>query len=164
MHLPSPKKNIWTDKMTQIRGVLFPVQLATKQMQKQGNGGSMVLIASQCAHVAIPGYRIAAYNASKGAVKMLAKALAVKLAKFKIQVNTISPRFADSDMTKAVRDLKNAIEGEQMWKVPPLKRIGTQNDLTGAVVYLLSDASSYVTAVDIPIEGGVQAEGIEVED
>ncbi|KUJ17601.1 NAD(P)-binding protein [Mollisia scopiformis] len=122
------------------------------------------LIASQCAHVAIPGYRMAAYNASKGAVRMLAKALAVELAKWKIRVNTISPGFIDLDMTKAVRDLKNAIEGEQMWKSPPLKRIGTQNDLTGAIIYLLSDASSYTTAVDIPIDGGVQAGRIYVEN
>lgn len=124
----------------------------------------MVLIASQCAHVAIPGYRMAAYNASKGAVRCLAVALAVELAKWKIRVNTISPGFIDSDMTKAVRDLKSAIEGEQMWKSPPLKRIGTQNDLTGAVIYLLSDASSYTTAADIPIDGGVKAGRIDVED
>ena len=124
----------------------------------------MVLIASQCAHCAIPGYRMAAYNASKGAVKMLAKALAIELAKYKIRVNTISPGFIDSDQTKAIRDLKNAVEGRQMWEAPPLRRIGTQNDLTGAVVYLLSDASSYTTAADIPIDGGVQAGRIDVED
>lgn len=62
----------------------------------------MVLIASQCAHCAIPGYRMAAYNASQGAVKMLSKALAAELAKFKIRVNTISPGFIDSDQTKAI--------------------------------------------------------------
>lgn len=51
-----------------------------------------------------------------------------------------------------------------MWKAPPLKRIGTQNDLMGAVDYLLSDASSYTTAADIPIDGGMQAGRIDVED
>lgn len=94
---------------------------------------------------------------------MLAVALAVELAKWQIRVNTISPGFIDSDMTKAVRDLKSAIEGDMMDKAAPLQRIGTQNDLTGAIIYLLSDASSYTTAADIPIDGGIHAGRIEVD-
>jgi sorbose reductase len=126
-----------------------------------GHGGSIVLIASQSSHIALPGYRMAAYNASKGAVLMLTKALAVELAPKDIRVNSISPGFVDSEMTRTVREQKSKREGEQMWLAPPMARLSTQNDLTGAVIYLLSDASSFTTAADIPITGGLHAGTID---
>lgn len=92
---------------------------------------------------------------------MLAKALAVELASHNIRVNTISPGFVDSDMTRNVRASKSKSEGEQMWLAPPLQRLSTQNDLTGAVIYLLSDASRHTTAADIPITGGLHAGTID---
>ncbi|KAK5045862.1 hypothetical protein LTR84_008955 [Exophiala bonariae] len=144
-----------------VRGTFFVAQLVTKQILKQGGGGSMVLIASQSSHIALPGYRMAAYNASKGGVLMLAKALAVELAPHNIRVNTISPGFVDSDMTRRVREMKSKREGEQMWMSPPLQRLSTQNDLTAAVIYLLSDASRHTTAADIQITGGLHAGTID---
>ncbi|CAN8106320.1 unnamed protein product [Discula destructiva] len=140
-----------------VRGTFFAAQLATKQMLAQKKGGSIVLIASQSSHIALPGYRMAAYNASKGGILMLSKALAVELAPHQIRCNTISPGFVDSDMTRNVREVKSKREGDQMWLAPPLQRLSTQNDLTGAVVYLLSDASRHTTAADIQITGGLHA-------
>lgn len=145
----------------QVRGVFFAVQRVAKQLLCQGTPGSIVLIASQSSHIALPGYRMAAYNASKGAVLMLSKALAVELAPHQIRVNTISPGFVDSAMTEAVRSSKSRREGDQMWLAPPLQRLSTQNDLTGAVVYLLSDASRHTTAADIQITGGLHAGTID---
>ncbi|KAL1852099.1 hypothetical protein Daus18300_012311 [Diaporthe australafricana] len=144
-----------------VRGTFFAAQLATKQFLSQGKGGSIVLIASQSSHIALPGYRMAAYNASKGGILMLSKALAVELAPNNIRVNTISPGFVDSEMTRNVRDMKSKREGDQMWLAPPLQRLSTQNDLTGAVVYLLSDASRHTTAADIQITGGLHAGTID---
>ncbi|KAF3760698.1 NAD(P)-binding protein [Cryphonectria parasitica EP155] len=144
-----------------VRGTFFAAQLAAKQMLSQGRGGSIVLIASQSSHIALPGYRMAAYNASKGGVLMLSKALAVELAPHKIRVNTISPGFVDSDMTRTVREMKSKREGDQMWLAPPMQRLSTQNDLTGAVVYLLSDASRFTTAADIQITGGLHVGTID---
>ncbi|KAJ1328051.1 sorbose reductase [Microdochium nivale] len=144
-----------------VRGTFFITQLATKQMLKQGTGGSILLVASQSAHIGLPGYRMAAYNASKGAVHMLAKALAVELGPKGIRVNTISPGFVDSQMTRDVRDSKTKREGEQMWLAPPMKRLSTQNDLTGAVIYLLSDASRFTTGTDIAITGGLHCGTID---
>lgn len=100
---------------------------------------------------------MAAYNASKGAIAMLCKALGVELAPKGIRVNSISPGFVDSDMTRNVRKHKSEREGEQMWLAPPNQRLSTQNDLTGAAIYLLSDASIHTTAADIPITGGLHA-------
>ncbi|KAH7253771.1 uncharacterized protein BKA55DRAFT_642296 [Fusarium redolens] len=144
-----------------VRGTFFVAQLAARQMIKQGTGGSMVLLASQSAHIGLPGYRMAAYNASKGGILMLSKALAVELAPKGIRVNTISPGFVDSEMTRTVRELKSKREGEQMWLAPPNQRLSTQNDLTGAVIYLLSDAARHTTAADIPITGGLHAGTID---
>ncbi|KAM0245910.1 hypothetical protein ACHAP5_005060 [Fusarium lateritium] len=144
-----------------VRGTFFVAQLAARQMIKQGTGGSMVLLASQSAHIGLPGYRMAAYNASKGGILMLSKALAVELAPKNIRVNTISPGFVDSDMTRNVREHKSKREGEQMWMAPPNQRLSTQNDLTGAVIYLLSDAAKHTTAADIPITGGLHAGTID---
>ncbi|RMZ77466.1 hypothetical protein DV738_g4373, partial [Chaetothyriales sp. CBS 135597] len=144
-----------------VRGTFFTAQLCAKQMIKQKTGGSMVLIASQSAHIALPGYRMAAYNASKGGVFMLAKVLAVELAPHGIRVNTISPGFVDSDMTRNVRAHKSKREGEQMWLSPPNQRLSTQNDLTGAIIYLLSDAAKHTLAADIAITGGLHAGTID---
>lgn len=104
---------------------------------------------------------MAAYNASKGAVMMLSKVLAVELAPHKIRCNTISPGFVDSEMTRSVRDTKSKREGDQMWLAPPNQRLSNQSDLTGAVVYLLSDAARHTTAADIPITGGLHAGTID---
>ncbi|KAF4959035.1 hypothetical protein FGADI_1913 [Fusarium gaditjirri] len=144
-----------------VRGTFFVAQLAARQMVKQGTGGSMVLLASQSAHIGLPGYRMAAYNASKGGILMLSKALAVELAPKGIRVNTISPGFVDSEMTRTVRELKSKREGEQMWLAPPNQRLSRQDDLTGAVIYLLSDAAIHTTAADIPITGGLHAGTID---
>lgn len=161
LRCPDIERYLFTDTKVQVRGTFFAAQLATKQMLAQKTGGSMVLIASQSSHIALPGYRMAAYNASKGGILMLSRALAVELAPHNIRVNTISPGFVDSDMTRNVRDMKSKREGDQMWLAPPLQRLSTQDDLTGAVVYLLSDASRHTTASDIPITGGLHAGTID---
>ncbi|KAH0379855.1 NAD(P)-binding protein, partial [Aureobasidium melanogenum] len=144
-----------------VRGTFFIVQLVAKQIIKQGSKGSIVMIASQSSHIGLPGYRMAAYNASKGGVLMLSKALAVELAKHNIRVNTISPGFVDSEMTRNVRASKSKREGDQMWLAPPLRQLSTQNDLTAAIIYLLSDGSRHTTAADIQITGGLHAGTID---
>ncbi|KAJ4151181.1 hypothetical protein LMH87_011896 [Akanthomyces muscarius] len=145
-----------------VRGTFFTVQLVTKELIRQKKPGSILLIASQSAHIALPGYRMAAYNASKGGVMMLAKVLGVELAPHGIRVNTISPGFVDSDMTRSVREAKSVKrEGEQMWLAPPNQRLSQQDDLTGAAVYLLSDASIHTTSADIAITGGLHAGTID---
>ena len=129
-------------------------------MEKQGTGGRLVLIASVCAYCAIPGHRLSAYHASKGAVKMLTTALSVELAPQGITVNSISPGYTESDMTKTLRKEHPHLV-ELMHTTPPLKRIGNRNDLMGAAVYLLSDAASYTTGTDILVDGGLHAGRIE---
>lgn len=123
-------------------------------MKKQGQGGSLVLIASITAHTVLPHHRMSAYSASKGAVKMLSESLAVELAEYNIRANTLSPGFIDTEMTQKARDASPVIK-ETMFSAPPLRRIGTPGDLVGAVLYLFSDLSTYTTGTDIAITGGL---------
>ena len=85
---------------------------------------------------------------------MLSKALATELAPKGIRVNTISPAFIDTAQTRAVRDAAPE-KADVMWEQPPLGRIGEADELTGAVIYLLSDASTYTTGADILCSGGI---------
>ena len=142
--------------LDQVNGTFFSAQLAARQMAKQGTGGSIVLVASVCAHVALPGSRLSSYHASKGAVKMLSTALSIELAPHKIRCNIISPGYIESDMTKALREQVPEYY-EIMHTEPPLKRIGDRNDLAPAIVYLLSDAASYTTGAEILVTGGIHA-------
>jgi NAD(P)-dependent dehydrogenase (short-subunit alcohol dehydrogenase family) len=132
-----------------------------RQLLKQGTSGSIVQVASITSHTVLPRHRMSAYNASKGAVRMLTEALGVELASDGIRVNSISPGFIDSEQTRVVRDKKSAEDSAIMDTAPPLSRIGNFNDLTGAVIYLLSDASAYTTGADIAITGGLHIGRIE---
>jgi sorbose reductase len=143
-----------------ISGTYFATQLAVEQMLKQGTGGSIILIASIASHTAVPGHRLSAYHASKGAVRILGKTLAVELAPKGIRVNSVSPGYIESDMTKMLKQQWPHLV-EIMQNAPPMKRIGNRNDLTGAFIYLLSDASLYTTGTDIQVTGGLHAGRIE---
>ncbi|OAP57932.1 short chain dehydrogenase [Fonsecaea erecta] len=139
-----------------IGGTYFSAQLATKYILDQGTGGSIVLIASISGHCATPGHRLSAYNASKGAVKMLGTALSVELGPSNIRVNSISPGYTDTEMLTPLKQ-KEPKRIELMNKEPPMNRIGTRNDLAPAIIYLLSDASLYTTGADIVIDGGLHS-------
>jgi sorbose reductase len=125
-------------------------------MRKQNTGGALVLISSICAHVSLPGSFLSSYHASKGAVKMLSTALSVELAPFNIRCNIISPGYIESDMSKSLREQAPELE-QTMTKGPPLGRIGNRNDLSGAVVYLLSGVAGYTTGAEILVTGGMHA-------
>ncbi|KAE8371643.1 NAD(P)-binding protein [Aspergillus bertholletiae] len=145
-----------------VLGTFFATQLVAKQLLKQETPGSIVQVASITAHGVLPKHRMSAYNASKGAVKVLTEALGVELAPHGIRVNSISPGFIDSYQTRVVRDLKSPEDSAIMDTAPPLARIGNFNDLTGAVIYLLSDASAYTVGADIAITGGLHVGRIEM--
>jgi sorbose reductase len=132
-----------------------------KQLIKQGTSGSIVMMASQCAHIAIPGCRMSSYNASKGGVLMLTKALGVELAKHNIRVNSISPGYVDSQMFRDVLATQSERDAKQPFHAPPLRRLSDPNDLTPAIIYLFSDASRHITATDIRITGGLDAGQID---
>ncbi|KAJ9611158.1 hypothetical protein H2200_004341 [Cladophialophora chaetospira] len=138
-----------------VMGTMLSAQLAAKQMRAQNTGGSIVMIASVSAGTALQTQRLNIYAASKGAVKSLCVQLAVELAPLAIRVNTVSPGFIATEMTKGLAATRPELLA--VFNSPPLGRIGDRADLKGVVGYLLSDAAAYTTGTDILVTGGVHA-------
>ncbi|CAG7986935.1 unnamed protein product [Penicillium salamii] len=141
----------------QVLGSFFSAQVAARQIVKQGSAGSIVMVASIAAHCAIPGQRVSLYGASKGAIKLLGKTLAVEMAPFNIRVNTISPGFIATKMSAQFVDLQEVFKN-----TPPMGRVGQPDDLSFAVAYLLGDGSAYTTGTDIAVTGGLHNGRIEL--
>ncbi|KAI4250149.1 MAG: hypothetical protein L6R40_000321 [Gallowayella cf. fulva] len=136
-----------------ITGVFMTAQAAAKQMIRFGNGGSIVMIASMSAHVANRGLICPAYNASKAGVLQLARNLASEWGEHGIRVNTISPGYIVTAMVEEL--FKKFPERREDWpKQNMLGKLSRPEDFRGAAVFLMSPASSYMTAADMRIDGG----------
>ena len=129
-----------------LKGVFLCSREVLKHMKK---GGSIVNISSIAAMVGFP--RAAAYCAAKGGVRSLTKSLAVEFGGKGIRVNSIHPGVIDTPMTKGLKDSK--MEKMTLSKVP-LNRIGKPLDIANAVVFLSSDAASYITGEELVVDGG----------
>ncbi len=141
----------WDDVMNvNLKSLFFLSQEAARQMARQGRGGKIVNIASMLSFQG--GVRVPSYTASKSAVAGLTKLLANDLAKYGIQVNAIAPGYMATDNTAPLRS-DPAREEEILARIP-LDRWGTPDDLKGAVVFLSSRASDYVSGCILPVDGG----------
>ena len=115
--------------------------------------GRIINMSSVAAHTANPGQ--SNYAASKGGVEGFTRCLATEIAKRGITVNAVAPGFIATDMTESV---VNAA-GEQIKKQIPVKRLGTPEDIANAVLFLASDATSYVTGHVLTVDGGLTLGG-----
>ena len=130
-------------------------QSAAGHMKKSG-GGSIVNITSIGSVLGFPDHP--AYVASKGGLRLLTKALAIDFAADRIRVNNIAPGYIQTDMTKSsFEDPTRHIERLQHMTI---RRWGVPEDLAGAAIFLASDASSYVTGIDLYVDGGWTAKGL----
>jgi len=132
-----------------LRSVWLFSQKVGRVMIGQGKG-SIITTASLTSEIGVP--LIPAYSASKGAVRQLTKALAVEWARYGIRVNAIGPGYFRTALTEPLQrdEERNAIVMNRV----AIKRWGEPKDLKGAVVYLASDASSYVTGQVLYVDGG----------
>lgn len=119
----------------------------------QGGGGSIINISSIAGLTG--GSGTGPYTASKGAVRLLTKATAVDYAKHNIRANSIHPGYIETPMTK---DLM-ADENMRNWFLSqtPIPRLGQAEDIANGVLFLASDESSYITGIELPIDGGYSA-------
>ncbi len=136
-----------------LRGTFVLTQSAVRQMQKQGNGGSIVNIGTVLASNGVHGLPSSAPIASKGGVMALTKNLSVELAADNIRINAVAPGVVPTPLYGELSDEQlNALNDMQ-----PLGRYGKAKDIADAVLYLAK--ATWITGVILPVDGGVDAGG-----
>jgi glucose 1-dehydrogenase len=136
--------------MVNLRAVFLCSQLAAQGMVKKGGG---VIINISSVHQVIPWGGYAHYCASKGGLDMLMKTMALELADKKIRVNNVAPGAIATPINDSW--LHNAGKRGQVLKLIPSRRIGSPEEVAGAVLYLASDEASYITGTTLFIDGGM---------
>ena len=140
----------WDDVIsTNLKGAWLVAQQAGRCMSADGNGGSLINIASILGIRVMGG--VAPYAAAKAGLDHLTRALAYEWARFDIRVNAIAPGYVVTDIN---RDYLNSPQGDKARKRIPQKRFGRPEHLDGAMLLLASGASSYMTGSTIVVDGG----------
>jgi NAD(P)-dependent dehydrogenase (short-subunit alcohol dehydrogenase family) len=134
---------------TNLKGCFLCTQLAALHMKERGGGGCIVNIGSGCNKVPFP--NLVDYTASKGGIEMFTKSAAVELGRYGIRVNCVAPGAIEIERTR-----EEAGDYAGTWSaLTPLGRIGEPSDVAGAVVFLASDAASFITGQTIWVDGGL---------
>jgi 3-oxoacyl-[acyl-carrier protein] reductase len=134
---------------TNLRGTFLNTKAAARAMMAAGVGGAIINMGSGCNKLAFP--RLVDYTASKGGIEQFTKVAAVELGPSGIRVNCIAPGAIATERTAS-----EAGDYAGTWaRVTPLRRVGTPEDLTGPLLFLVSEAAAFVTGQTIWVDGGV---------
>lgn len=143
-----------------LDGTFLGTKYAIKAIKQSDGGGSIINLSSVSGLVG--GYNFAAYNSSKGGVRLLTKSTALYCARmgYGIRCNSVHPTFIDTPMVQALID--NAPDPEKaergLVRQIPLGRLGKAEEVAMMVVYLASDESAFVTGSEMVIDGGCTAQ------
>ncbi|NWK94430.1 oxidoreductase [Sphingobium lactosutens] len=132
---------------TNLKGTFFTVQTLLPLMPE---GASIILNASMTARKGIPGFSV--YSATKAGLRSLARSLTAELKDRRIRINTLSPGVIKTPLTLANYS-EEAIDAMQA-EMTPLGRAGEGEEIAGAALFLASSDSSYVTGIDLCVDGG----------
>lgn len=132
-----------------LRSIFLLCRKVAPVMKAQG-GGKIINTASLCSEIGVP--LTAAYSAAKGGLRQLTKVLAVEWAPYGINVNAIGPGYIRTEMTEPL--FRNPHRYRTVLERTAVARWGTPEDLKGAVVFLASAASDYVTGQVLYVDGG----------
>jgi NAD(P)-dependent dehydrogenase (short-subunit alcohol dehydrogenase family) len=137
-----------------LKAAIFCARAVTRRMIAERVHGSVINMSSQMGHVGAANRTL--YCASKWALEGFTKALAVELGEHRIRVNTICPTFIETPMTRPF--LEDKAFRETVLSKIKLGRLGRVEDITGAAVFLASDASSLMTGSALMLDGGWTAD------
>ena len=119
------------------------------------NGGSIINVSSDAGLKAFENFQADAYTASKGALVLLTKALAIEYAKLNIRVNCVCPGVIETDMSMPY--ISNESDRKMVQSEHPLGRIGTVDDVANAILYFAANDSSWTTGAVLAVDGGSTA-------
>jgi NAD(P)-dependent dehydrogenase (short-subunit alcohol dehydrogenase family) len=137
-----------------IRAAFFVAQAVTRRLIEAGRPGSIIQVSSQMGHVGAVNRTI--YCTTKFAIEGMTKAMAVELAPHGIRVNSLCPTFIETPMTEPF--FRNPDFRASVLSKIKLGRLGSVEDLAGALILLASDASSLMTGASLIVDGGWTAE------
>src|ERR1700722_16267803 len=137
-----------------LRAAYFVAQAVARKLAATGKGGSIIHISSQMGHVG--GQNRTVYCMTKHGIEGLTKAMAIDLAPMGIRVNSTGPTFIDTPLTRPF--FENVAFRDDVLRRIKLGRLGTVEDLMGAVGFLAGDAAALVTGTALVVDGGWTAE------
>jgi NAD(P)-dependent dehydrogenase (short-subunit alcohol dehydrogenase family) len=137
-----------------LSGYFHCAQLAARHMLANG-GGSIIMNSSIASTVGVHG--LLGYGAAKGAINQLVRTMAVEWAQQGVRVNAIAPGYMENIMATAGEEHARTEKQQQVITFTPMGRRGRPDELGGPVVFLASDASSYVTGHVLYVDGGYTA-------
>ncbi|HEX9258239.1 MAG TPA: SDR family oxidoreductase [Acidimicrobiales bacterium] len=140
---------------TDLVGLFYMTRAAAPEMLR-GGGGSIINLSSIFGNAGSEN-RTAGYFAAKGGVNQLSRLLACEWGDRNLRVNALAPNFFVSEMTRAL--LEDSGMAEWMRSRTPMRRMGELPELVGPLLFLASDASSFVTGVVLSVDGGWSAGG-----
>lgn len=135
-----------------VKSIYHFVQ-ATVPVMRDAGGGVILNVGSTAGIRPRPG--LTWYNASKGAVNLMSKSLAVELAPWKIRVNALCPVAGDTPLLEALMGVPDTPQARAKFIASvPLGRLSRPSDVASAALYLASDEAEFITGVEFPIDGG----------
>lgn len=138
-----------------LKGHFLCSQLFAQQLIRQNLGGAIINISSIASVAGIHG--LVPYSAAKSGINQLTRSMAVELAKHNIRVNAIAPGYFENIMEGAAQEHSQTEKQRQIELFTPMARRGKPEELIGSVVFLASEASSYITGVVLFVDGGYTA-------
>jgi NAD(P)-dependent dehydrogenase (short-subunit alcohol dehydrogenase family) len=155
MHLKKPLDDVTDYDFQKViltnQTAMFSLTREVVKVMAQQSSGVILNISSMASQYGLPD--VIAYTASKSAIEGMTRAMAVELAKYGIRVNCIAPGFIKTNMSSLALD-KDPERKKKVLSRTPLGRLGKPDEVASAALFLVSESSSFITGVVLPVDGG----------